>query len=154
MASVRRLSEHLRFEDEANYRGRSCCACLGFWVVAPGVSEPVLLVGLSECLSKRSEAAIDGSRMVEKLLASDSKTEGAWETAQELHYWADCGNHFRSYEFLHHALAETVRESPFQLRFMHYAVEKHGKDQVDSPGEHLRWGGVGGSLGQWVLNFA
>ena len=62
---------------------------------------------------------------------------------EEFHCWADCGAHFRSYEFLWN-LSEQC-EKRFKRVRLHYFAEHHGKGRCD---------GTFGLQRHWVADFA
>ena len=62
---------------------------------------------------------------------------------REFHCWADCGPHFRSYEFVWNLVAQC--QSVFPKVYLHFFAEHHGKGRCD---------GAFGLQRRWVADYA
>ena len=66
-------------------------------------------------------------------------------TYSHLHFWRDCGPHFRCYETLAFALADVPKITGAESVVVNYFAEKHGKGRVD---------GCFGLQARWVADYA
>jgi hypothetical protein len=66
------------------------------------------------------------------------------ELFSELHLWADCGPHFRSYEFAGHLLTVVHRRHALKATQLNFFVEKHGKGRCD---------GSFGLMEKWLTDY-
>jgi len=130
-------------QQDGEHFGEGSVSVCGYVVYLPGRATPIYVDLNSVNVSHSGEVSTHNLRRVIERLATDPETKDAFEKAEEIRVWSDCGKHFRTLAVAKYVLVDlpTKYSKKVQLNFF---GEKHGKSPVDA-----HFGALAGYLGRW-----